>query len=70
MHSWLRRVFNYGGEERAADRAPARRVAEIGFSMSMMGLADSVCFPAVGVLSDRYGRKFTGKGAKRKRAPA
>ena len=35
-------------------------VAEIGGAMSLMSLADSVCFPAVGVLSDRYGRKFTG----------
>jgi MFS family permease len=35
-------------------------VAEVGAAMSLMGLADSVCFPAVGVLSDRYGRKFTG----------
>ena len=28
--------------------------------MSLMGAADSLCFPLVGVLSDRYGRKFTG----------
>lgn len=35
-------------------------VAEIGGAMSLMSLADSCCFPAVGVLSDRHGRKFTG----------
>jgi|EP01049_Picozoa_sp_SAG25_P013041 MFS family permease len=35
-------------------------VSDIGFAMSLMSLADSACFPAVGVLSDRYGRKFTG----------
>jgi MFS family permease len=35
-------------------------VAEIGGAMSIMSLADSCCFPAVGVLSDRHGRKFTG----------
>ena len=35
-------------------------VAEIGGAMSLMSLADSLCFPLVGVLSDRHGRKFTG----------
>lgn len=35
-------------------------VAEIGGAMSLMSLADSCCFPVVGVFSDRHGRKFTG----------
>lgn len=55
---------------RAGTGAPTRKlehwpreVAEARFSMSLLGLIDSLCFHALGVLSERYGRTFTGKGS-------